>query len=230
MPLNVCDRVEPPKVPHHEIRPPTPEELGRLLDAAEAAADRLAALWTVAVYSGCRQGELLRLHWSDLDLDRGTLSVRRSLMGAKGGVPVYGEPKSTTSRRTVSLPTEAIAALRAHRDRQNFERQRLGADWSDYGLVFTSAIGTPLDQRNVIRLFKAALKRAGLLETVRFHDLRHAAATLLVAAGVDYKTASARLGRSNAKITLQIYAHAVQALDLDAAERMQRAIRGVAGS
>jgi integrase len=92
--------------------------------------------------------------------------------------------------------------------------------------VFSNAIGTALDQRNVIRLFKAALKRAELPEATRFHDLRHAAATLMLAAGVDHKTASARLGHSTIGTTMDLYSHSVQALDADAAARMQQALRG----
>jgi integrase len=114
----------------------------------------------------------------------------------------------------------------AHGERQNFERQRLGLDWSGYHPVFTSAIGTPLDLRNVIRLFNIALKRAGLPQSVRFHDLRHAAATLMLAGAVDLKTASARLWHSTIRLTMDLYSHAVPALDAEAAERMQRVLRG----
>src|SRR5439155_5796922 len=113
---NVCDRVEPPKVPHREIQPPGPGQIETLLDTAEAKGDRLAALWTVAVYSGCRLGELLALQWSDVDLETGRLSIRRSLLRARQGVPEYGEPKTARSRRTITLSGTAIAALRAHRD------------------------------------------------------------------------------------------------------------------
>jgi integrase len=230
VPRNVCDAVAPPSVPYRELEPPKPDQLGQLMDAAHAAGDRLAALWTVAIYSGCRQGELLGLQWRDVDLGTGRLSVRRSLESARGGVPEYGEAKTDKSRRTLTLPPEASAALRAHRDRQNFERQRLSEGWSDYGLVFTTVIGTPLDQRNVIRFFKAALKRAGLPQTIRFHDLRHAAATLMLASGVDQKTAASRLGHSTIRLTMDLYTHAVQALDVDAAERMQRLLRGTVPS
>jgi integrase len=226
VPRNIADAVDSPSVPRYELKPPTPAELKRLLDESEVAGDRLAALWSVAVYSGCRQGELLALQWDDVDLGAGQLRVCGTLINAKGGVPIFGEPKTDSSRRTVTLPPEAVAALRAHRDRQNFERQRLGSGWSDYDLVFTSAVGTPLDQRNVIRLFKIALRRAGLPQTVRFHDLRHAAATLMLAGGVDPKTASARLGHSTIRLTMDLYTHAVQALDAEAAERMQRVLRG----
>ena len=226
VPANPCDRVKAPTVPRKEIEPPAFADLARLLDAAEAAGDRHAALWTTAVYSGCRQGELLGLHWGDLDLDVGTLSVRRTLAKATGGVPMYGEPKTSSSRRTIRIAPEAAAGLKAHRDRQDFERRRLGEAWPDYGLVFTSVVGTPLDRRNVTRHFKAALKRAGLRESVRFHDLRHAAATLMLEAGVDTKIASARLGHSTTAITQDLYQHWIRSLDDQAAERMQRALRG----
>lgn len=225
-PRNVADAVDPPRVPKHEITPPSLADLARFLSDAERAGDRLAALWAVALYSGCRQGELLGLKWGDVDLEGGTLTVRRTLVRATAGVPVFNEPKTSTSRRTLSLAGAAVAALRSQRVRQNAERLALGEGWSDYGLVFTSTIGTPLNQRNVIRLFKAALERVGLPSSVRFHDLRHASATVALAAGVDMKTTSTRLGHSTITITADLYTHAVRALDVDAAERMERALRG----
>jgi integrase len=133
----------------------------------------------------------------------------------------------STSRRTISLPDEAIAALRAHRARQNEERLAAGQNWIDYGLVFTTHIGTPLLQRNVIRDFKAALARAGLPRTIRFHDLRHAHATLLLRAGVPLKVASGRLGHGSIGITADLYQHLAQDLDADAAARAQRVLRGM---
>ena len=226
VPRNVADAVDPPRVPRREVLPPTLSELAKLLRTADEAGDRLAALWMLALHSGCRQGELLGLGWDALDLDAGMLAVRRTLVRATGGLPVFGEPKTARSRRTITLPPVVVAALRAHRAQQNAERLALGEGWSDYGLVFASAIGTPLDQRNVIRLFKAALKRAGLPATVRFHDLRHASATVALAAGVDMKTTSTRLGHSTIAITADLYTHAVRALDQDAATRIERALAG----
>ncbi|HZO32355.1 MAG TPA: site-specific integrase [Chloroflexota bacterium] len=153
-------------------------------------------------------------------------AIRRAIeRGAKGRAEI-GEVKSKNSRRTVMLPADAIAALRAHRIRQNEERLRLGEAWADGDLVFPSTIGTPIDQRNVIRLFKAALRRAGLSESTRFHDLRHASASIALAAGVDLKVISQRLGHSTITITADLYTHVVRKLDSDAADRMQQALRG----
>src|SRR5207249_2109632 len=146
MPRNVVDAVDSPRVPRKEFTPPGLTDLVRLLAAADECGDRLSALWSTALYSGCRQGELLGLRWDDLDLDAGVLAVRRTLARATGGVPIFDEPKTSTSRRSLSLAPVAVAALRAHRARQNAERLALGEDWSDFGLVFTSTIGTPLNQ------------------------------------------------------------------------------------
>lgn len=226
VPRNVVNVVESPRVPRRELKPPTPQELERLLNSAANSDDPLVALWTVALYSGCRQGELLGLTWSDLDFETCTLSVKRSLTGATGGVPRFGEPKTDRSRRTLTLPSEALQVLRQHRERQAADRQALGDSFASYDLVFCTRLGTPFLARNITRSFKRALGRAGLSEAVRFHDLRHAAATTLRRAGVDLKTVSERLGHSKIGITADLYTHAVPALDADAAERLQRAIRG----
>lgn len=230
VPLNVCDRVDPPRVPRREMTLPSFEDLTHLIDTAESGDDPLAALWTVALYSGCRLGELLALQWPDIDLDNATLSVRRSLIRAPQGVPEYGEPKSGRSRRSVKLAQEAISALRAHRDRQIWNRQKLGEAYAPYDLVFATSTGTAFTGSAVSHRFKTALKRAEITIPMRFHDLRHAAATLMLAAGVDAKTASTRLGHSTIAITMDLYTHAVQALDDHAANAMQDALRRPTGT
>jgi integrase len=223
---NVADAVDPPAVPREERRVPAPADVARLLDSARAAGDRLAPLWSVAVYSGCREGELLGLRWEDVDLKGRALSVRRTLVDAHGGVPRFGEPKTRGSRRTLALPSEALEALQEQRRQQEGDRRAGGPDYAPYELVFASRLGTPLLARNVIRSFKAAVARAGLPSDLRIHDLRHASATLMLAAGVHPKVAAARLGHSAVGITLDLYTHSVAGLDSDAAERIQRAVRG----
>lgn len=223
---SIMDAVDPPRVPRTELHPPSPVDLANLLDTANEHGDRLAALWTLAAYSGCRQAELLGLMWDDVDLDGGAITIRRILITCNGTVPEFGEPKTSKSRRTVALPSEAIAGLRVHRARQEAERADAGPNWADYGLVFTSHLGTPLLRRNVLRDYKRALARADLPPRFRFHDLRHAHATLMLRAGVAMKVASDRLGHSAIGITMDLYTHAVQSMDVDAAERIQRALRG----
>jgi len=118
----------------------------------------------------------------------------------------------------------AVDGLRRRRARQNEERLAVGPDYAGYNLVFATEIGTPLSGRNAHRFFKLALARAGLPSSVRVHDLRHFAATLMLAAGVHPKVASERLGHSTVGITLDLYSHAVQGLDVDPAERMAKAM------
>jgi len=224
IPRNPADIVDKPRTPKLEIAPPTTDEVRRLLDSAWAIEDRYAALWTVTVYSGCRLGELLALHWSDVALDRCSITIRRTLERVTGTTPVYGEPKTSRSRRTVVLPAVAIDGLRSWKADQNVERLATGENYASYGLVFCIEIGTPLSGRNAHRFFKLALARAGLPSSVRVHDLRHFAATLMLSAGVHPKIASERLGHSTVGITLDLYSHAVQGLDADAAERMAKAM------
>ena len=131
----------------------------------------------------------------------------------------FAEPKTTRSRRTITIPGLVIASLRVHRERQHEERLAAGAKWHDSGLVFTTAIGTPLDGRNVNRLFKAILRDAGL-PAIRYHDLRHTAATLLLAQGVDPRTIMETLGHSQISLTLNTYAHVVPTLQRAAAAKM----------
>jgi integrase len=224
VPRNVARAVDPPKVPKVEIVALKPGEIATLVDSTDAAGDRLAPLYTLATDTGLRLGEVLGLRWADLDLDAGTLSVRRTMIGIRDGAPVFEDPKTPRSRRTLRIPAGSLAALRVQRDRQNFERQALGGGYADHDLVFVTPLGTPLDAANVLKRLRVALKRAGLPASYTFHSLRHSAATIMLAAGVNPKVAADRLGHASAGFTLDRYAHAVEALDFDAAERIQAAM------
>jgi integrase len=225
IPLNPADSIKAPRVPQVEIVAPSPDEVARLLASAREIGDPLLPLYTLAVHSGLRQGECLGLRWADVDLTTGKLTVRRSLKSAKGGVPVYSEGKTARSRRTLKLSSDAVEALRAHHDRQGFERQPLGDDWPDYDLVFVTPVGTPLDAANVRKRLRDALTAAGVSDKYTFHSLRHAAATLMLAAGVNPKVAADRLGHFSAGFTLDRYSHAVQGLDAEAADKVQEVLR-----
>jgi integrase len=137
------------------------------------------ALYALATTTGMRQGELLGLRWQDVDLDAGRLAVRQALLRQRGNGLVFVEPKTLRSRRAIVLSRLAITALREHRDRQAFARRTAGSEWQERDLVFCGHFGAPLDPSYQTATFKAALKRAELPE-VRFHDLRHTAATLLL--------------------------------------------------
>jgi len=177
------------------------------------------------VYTGCREAELLGLQWSDVDWEGTALAVRRALVRTKGGVPTFAEPKTTRGRRNIPLPEEAIVALRTHRAGQNEERLAVGPDYADYGLIFATHLGTPLRARNVVREFKALLGRARLPPEVRVHDLRHTAASLLLAEGTDVATAAAIPGHAQPSTTLNVYAHAIPSNMREATRRVGSAIR-----
>lgn len=230
LPRNPADAARPPTLRRTEMQTLDAEQVRRLLATAAAAGDRWLALWHLLVDSGARIGEALALTWADLDLDRGTVTVRRTLMGvAADGAPRTGEPKTARARRTVTLMPTTVAALRAHRARQGAERLACGPDYAGHNLVFCTPIGTAAAHGTVLTAFRAALRRAGLPETVRLHDLRHTSATLMLAAGVNPRVAADRLGHASVAMTLTIYSHVTPSTEADAAARLARVLGGSGG-
>lgn len=214
---NVVDLVSPPRVVRSKIRALDPDQSRQLL--RYALDDRLSALYVLALSTGMRQGELLALRWRDVDLDRGSAQVRGTLQRTKGGF-VVAEPKTAQSRRQVLLSTACASALRRHRAQQAQERLQLGPAWLDADLVFTNGIGGYLEERNVVRRsFQPILAEAGL-PRIRFHDLRHTAATLLLGEGVHPKVVSDMLGHSQISITLDLYSHVTPTMQRAATDAM----------
>jgi len=226
IPRNATEAVKPPQPSREEMPPLTPEQAKHLLQAAHEAGDRLQALYVLAIYTGLRQGELLGLKWDDVDLEDGSLQVRRTLSITKSG-PVFTSPKTAGSRRSVKLTSKAIAALKSHLERQLGEMDKVGSLWSPGdadGLIFASETGEPLDRRVVTKLkFKPLLKRAGLPE-IRFHDLRHTCATLLLTRNVNPKIVSEMLGHASIAITLDTYSHVLPNMRDRAADAMEEAL------
>jgi integrase len=173
----------------------------------------------LALAAGLRQGEALGLHWQDVDLDAGTLRVRVALQRLEGRGLQTVEPKTARSRRSIALPPQVIESLRAHKSRQAQERLLAGSRWQDSGFVFTTATGTPLEGSSVTHRFQKLLRRAGLPH-LRFHDLRHACASLLLAQGVHPRVVMETLGHSQISLTMNTYSHVIPALQRDATERM----------
>jgi integrase len=203
-------------VPYAEIRPLNPDQARAFLDGIRG--NRLEALYSVALALGLRRGEALGLRWEDIDLEVGTLTVRRSLQRVDRALS-FVEPKTAKSRRTVALPRFSVAALRTHRLRQLEERIQLAAVYQDQGLVFCRPDGRPLNEAGVTRGLQATLARLGLPRQ-RFHDLRHGAASLMRAQGADLKLISATLGHSEIGITADLYTHLFPEVSRDLADRV----------
>jgi len=155
-----------------------------------------------------------------VDLDRGTLHVRKAMQRAKGEGLRRVETKSRQSRRAIELPAGLVRALRAHKRRQNAERLAAGEDWQDHGLVFCTRRGTPLDGTNVTKYFQRLLAQAGL-PRLRFHDLRHSCASLLAAQGIPASDVARLLGHSDVRLTLNTYTHQFDEGRRRAAEAME---------
>ena len=219
LPVNPADFADPPEDTAGEMRFWTAEEAGRFLAAIDG--HRLWALWLLAIVTGLRQGELLGLRWTDVDLETGALAVRQAMKRGKG--EKYGPPKSKQSRRVISLAQDAVGALRAHAILQKRERLMAGPKWRDAGLVFTTQRGTALSPRNVLRSHVALCKKADV-PAIRFHDLRHTHATILFGEGADAKTVQTRLGHHTASFTLQKYVHALRPKEEEAARRVEQAV------
>ena len=208
VPRNVATLTEPPRAARHDFTILDPEQARQFLDVVRG--DRLEALYTVALSLGLRQGEALGLRWRDVDLDAGALHIRVGLQWIHTQEPRLVEPKTSRSRRTLPVPPEVAGRLRAHRTRQLEERLRAGAEWQGeaWDLVFADPAGKPLDARHLRHWFKAHLKRAGL-DPIRFHDLRHSCASLLVAQGVHPRIVMEILGHTQIAMTMNTYSHAI---------------------
>jgi integrase len=217
---NAAALADSPRIERFDVRMLTPAQARQLLAAAEN--DRLAALYSVALALGLRQGEALGLSWEDIDFASRRLHVRHGLQRIAGELRLV-EPKTRQSRRTIALPTVVIDALQHHKARQSQERLLAGTRWHETGLVFTSTIGTPIEVGNLRRSFWRLLDKA-CLPRMRFHDLRHSCASLLLVQGVPARVVMETLGHSNISITMDTYTHVLPELQRQAADAMDRAL------
>jgi integrase len=205
VPRNAAD-VKAPRPAPEEIRPPSEVEARAFLDAARQSGERFEALYVLAITTGMRRGELLGLRWDDADLELGTLRVGRALV-REGGRHTLGETKTRRGRRQINLTPRTVNALKAHRKRQLEEKMKLAGLYKDHGLIFASRVGTPVNPENLVkRSFKPLLEKADLPE-IRFHDLRHTCATLLLGRGVHPKLVQELLGHATIAMTLDTYSH-----------------------
>ena len=222
--------MDPPRKVRHDLRPLSARQVGTFLAATRD--DRLGPLYAVAIGLGMRQGKLLALRWDDIDLDGRVVQVRHTLHAGERerqkGVPRQwrlADPKTERGRRTLGLPTQVVAALREQRARKARERLTAGPRWQDYNFVFTTPLGRPLDGVNVTHRFQQALEVAGLPRQ-RFHDLRHAHATLLIEGGVELAVVSRALGHADLSTTADTYGAWTREMAGTVASRMDEVLAG----
>ncbi|GHG38916.1 site-specific integrase [Deinococcus indicus] len=234
VPRNVADAVTAPKVPRSEMQVWDAGQVAAFLDASQG--NRLHAAFYLALMTGMRRGELLGLQWADIDWERSRLTVRHNLVeirlesagrvmkervDRKTGkvIPAHvtlsqiktelQTPKTAGSRRTIVLSPGTMSKLKEHQQQQAQERQAAKEAWqgpAEGGFVFASEIGTAIDPRNMNRWHAEIMKAAGVPQ-IRFHDMRHTAASLMIRQGIPPKTVSERLGHADVGFTLRTYTH-----------------------
>jgi integrase len=213
---NPCDMVDPPRRVTPEMRVLDEEQVRLFLAEARRSSPHYT-LYLAAILTGMRQGELMGLRWRDVDFVVGVASIQQTFY-QMGKQQFFKEPKTPRARRNVALPKAMIEELRRGREQQAGYRALFGSEYQDHDLIFCQPNGKPLRANNIVRRdFKWVLKRAGLPQ-IRFHDLRHCHATLLLRHGVHPKIVQERLGHATPAFTLQVYSHVLPGLQAEAAE------------
>lgn len=199
------------------------QELHKFLDLTRGHPPHV--LWLVAATTGLRRSEVLGLRWRDIDLRAATLTVLQTVTVSENGYAPSEDQKSDRSARTVHLDRRVVEALRAHRAEQNEVRLVVGAAWNAHDLVFPREDGSWWNPGSLTSAFARAVKATGL-PRIRLQDLRHTHATLLLAAGVNPKVVSERLGHSSVAFTLDTYAHVLPGMQPEAATRFLDLVMG----
>jgi integrase len=213
---NPADAATPPKPRTPEMHVWSLEQAQLFLRFIEG--DPLDLLWTLALTTGMRRGELLGLKWSDVDIHARRISVRRSIAYIDGAI-VESEPKTKRGRRSVSIDSRSLAAIKQHRVKVLEQALLVGLKQDEDDFVFASPMGQPIHPDTITKRFQKVIL-AARLPRIRFHDLRHTHATIALTAGIHPKVVSERLGHASVVITLDTYSHAVPALEEEAAERV----------
>ena len=228
---NVCDLVSPPRRKRFEIQPLSVEQVQQLL--ATTRDHRLEALFLLALATGMRRGELLGLKWQDINFQAEMLQIRRILTRVptkvkkpQGSTYVEAEPKTEKGRRSILLPQFVLEALKQHRARQSEARLKAGVEWQEHDYVFCTSVGTHLHPtRDVLNQLKVLLAKAGLPD-IRFHDLRHSSATMLLSMGVHPKIVQEILGHSQISMTMDTYSHVLPTMQKEAMSKLNELLQG----
>lgn len=217
---NPCSRAEHPKAEEIDVRVLTEEEIPKLLDALSDAPPQYSVITQLALLLGARRGEICALRWSDIDFEKGTLSIKRTVQSIPGIGLVFNTPKTRRGKRCLRIGADCVELLQEYRRYQKAERFRIGSAWVrkvtlengkvvDNDMLFTKWNGEPMDPDIISSWFPKFLETHDLPD-VNFHSLRHSNASILIAAHVPITTVSGRLGHAQTSTTLNYYASALQ--------------------
>ena len=217
---NPCSRAEHPKAEEIDVRVLTEEEIPKLLDALLDAPPQYSVITQLALLLGARRGEICALRWSDIDFEKGTLSIKRTVQSIPGIGLVFNTPKTRRGKRCLRIGADCVELLQEYRRYQKAERFRIGSAWvrkvtlengkvADNDMLFTKWNDEPMDPDIISSWFPKFLE-AHNLPDVNFHSLRHSNASILIAAHVPITTVSGRLGHAQTSTTLNYYASALQ--------------------
>lgn len=218
---NVATLVEPPKESKAEMQVWDVDEVLTFLDAAKES--HLYMVYLIAINTGMRQGEILGLSWDGVNLDEGIIYVKQTL--SNDGKTLNATTKTAAGMRTIALPNELNAELRRHKLQQKKHRLQMGENYSNMNLVNTTVYGTPVIPSNLRRNFNSFIKKAKV-KKIRFHDLRHTHATLLLKQGVHPKIVSERLGHADTRMTLDRYSHLLPNMQKETAQKFGELLYG----
>lgn len=217
---NPCSRAEHPKAEEIDIRVLTEEEIPTLLDALSDAPPQYSVITQLALLLGARRGEICALRWSDIDFEKGTLSIKRTVQSIPGIGLVFNTPKTRRGKRCLRIGADCVELLQEYRRYQKAERFRIGSAWVrkvtlengkvvDNDMLFTKWNDEPMDPDIISSWFPKFLETHDL-PSIHFHSLRHSNVSILIAAHVPITTVSGRLGHAQTSTTLNYYASALQ--------------------
>ena len=232
---NPCSRAEHPKAEEIDVRVLTEEEIPKLMDALSDAPPQYSVITQLALLLGARRGEICALRWSDIDFEKGTLSIKRTVQSIPGIGLVFNAPKTRRGKRCLRIGADCVELLQEYRRYQKVKRFRIGSAWVrkvtlengkvvDNDMLFTKWNGEPMDPDIISTWFPKFLE-AHDLPSIHFHSLRHSNASILIAAHVPITTVSGRLGHAQTSTTLNYYASAIQSADAAAADALEGVIR-----